>query len=187
MEKEDKQKKHDDEKSEEININKEPKINEEKIEEKKEQIKEKEKEINIDYKDTAMRALADLDNYKKRMEEEKKAFVEFATFNIINDFLPIYNQLQQAITHIPDDQKELGWAKGVIMISNQFKETLKNYNIETYEVVGKNFDHNTMEAIMTEKDDTKNNDVVLKEIEPGYTMNGKIIKYARVVVNKLNN
>lgn len=164
MEKEDKQKKHSEE-------NKETEKN----------------EINIDYKDTALRALADLDNYKKRMEEEKRAFTEFATFNIINDFLPVYNQLQQAITHIPEDQKELGWVKGVVMISNQFKETLKNYNIEGYEVVGKEFDHNTMEAIMTEKDETKENNIVLREIEPGYKMNGKIVKYARVVVNKLNN
>lgn len=164
MEKEDKQKKHSEE-------NKET----------------EKKETNIDYKDTALRALADLDNYKKRMEEEKRAFTEFATFNIINDFLPVYNQLQQAITHIPEDQKELGWVKGVVMISNQFKETLKNYNIEGYEVVGKEFDHNTMEAIMTEKDETKENNIVLREIEPGYKMNGKIVKYARVVVNKLNN
>lgn len=149
--------------------------------------KDETKEINVDYKDTALRALADLDNYKKRMEKEKYDFTEFATFNIINDFLPIYNQLQQAIIHIPDDQKELGWVKGVIMIASQFKELLKNYNIEEYEVIGKQFDHNTMEAIMTDKDETKENNIVLKEIEPGYMMNGKIVKYARVVVNKINN
>lgn len=170
MEKEDKQKKHNNEE-----INKESKNENEK------------KEINIDYKDTALRALADLDNYKKRIEEEKRAFTEFATFNIINDFLPIYNQLQQAIINIPEDQKELGWVKGVMMISNQFKEILKKYNIEGYEVIGKEFDHNTMEAIMTDKDETKENNIVLREVEPGYKMNGKIIKYARVVVNKLNN
>ncbi|HOC96387.1 MAG TPA: nucleotide exchange factor GrpE [bacterium] len=144
------------------------------------------KEVNVDYKDTALRALADLDNYKKRVNEEKEGFVQFATLNIINDFLPIYNQLQQAIAHIPDDQKNIGWVKGVVIIANQFKEVLKSYNIEQYDVIGKEFDHNTMEAVIIEKDNTKPDNIVLKEVEPGYMMNGKIVKYAKVVVNKLN-
>lgn len=159
-------------------------MDKEKKDETKEEKQEETKEVNIDYKDISLRALADLENYKKRADEEGRAFREFATFNIINDFIPTYNQLQQAITHIPEDQRELGWVKGVIMIANQFKEILKNYNVEGYEVINKVFDHNTMEAIITEKDETKEDNIVLKEIEPGYKMNGRIVKHARVVVNK---
>lgn len=162
-------------------------INIEESNEKKEENIQENKENNIDYKDIALRALADLENYKKRAEDEGRAFKEFAVFNVISDFLPVYNHLQQAIVHIPEDQKELGWVKGVAMIANQFKDVLKNYNIEGYDVVGKDFDHNTMEAILTEKDETKKDNIVLKEMDPGYTMNGKIVKHARVVVNKLTN
>ena len=73
------------------------------------------------------------------------------------------------------------------MISNQFKNVLKQYNIEQYDVIGKEFDHNIMEAVMTEKDEKKPDNIVLKEIEPGYKMNGNVVRYSKVIVNKLTN
>ena len=162
----------EEEKNEEVNKLASEQVN--KLENKEEE----KKEVNVDYKDTALRALADLENFKKRVSEENKAFKEFAIYDVIGEFIPVYNHFKKAMLHIPEDQKEVAWVKGIVMIGNQFKEVLKNYNIEGYDVIGKKFDHNTMEAIMTEKDETKEDEIVLKEIEPGYIMNGKIVKHA---------
>ena len=143
-------------------------------------------EKNIDYKDMAARALADLDNFKKRNEEEKQEFRRMATFNVISEFLDIYNNLKQAESFIPNEQKDLGWVKGVTMITLQFKERFKLFGIEEFNTSGKMFDHNTMEAVSTEKDETKEESVVLREISSGFKLGDKVVQHAKVIVNKLN-
>ena len=157
--------------------------NEDNIEEKS--IKQ-EKEVNVDYKDIAARALADLDNFKKRNEEEKQEFRKMASFNVISEFLDIYNNLKQAESFIPEDQKSLGWVKGVVMITAQFKERFSQFGLEEFNSVGKVFDHNTMDAVSTAKDESKEDDVVLKEIGSGFKIGDKVVQHAKVVVNKLN-
>lgn len=146
----------------------------------------KEKEKNVDYKDMAMRALADLQNYKKRIEDENREFKKMLTFDVVSEFLDIYNNLKQAESFIPDDQKEIAWVKGVIMISNQFKDRLVQFGIEEFNCVGCKFDHNTMDATFTECDESKEEDIVLKQITPGFKIGDKIVQYAKVVVNKKN-
>ncbi|MEZ7820989.1 MAG: nucleotide exchange factor GrpE [Patescibacteria group bacterium] len=143
-------------------------------------------EKNIDYKDMAARALADLDNFKKRNEEEKQEFRRMATFNVISEFLDIYNNLKQAESFIPNEQKDLGWVKGVTMITLQFKERFKLFGIEEFNTSGKMFDHNTMEAVSTEKDETKEENIVLREISSGFKLGDKVVQHAKVIVNKLN-
>lgn len=143
-------------------------------------------EINVDYKDMAIRAIADLDNYKKRNEEDKQEFRKMATFNVISEFLDIYNNLKQAEGFIPEDQKELGWVKGIVMITTQFKERFGLFGIEEFNVLGKVFDHNTMDAVFTEKDESKEKDIVLKEISSGFKLGDKVVQHAKVVVNKIN-
>ena len=141
---------------------------------------------NIDYKDMAARALADLDNFKKRNEEEKQEFRRMATFNVMSEFLDIYNNLKQAESFIPNEQKDLGWVKGVTMITLQFKERFKLFGIEEFNTLGKIFDHNTMEAVFTEKDEAKEENVVLREISSGFKLGDKVVQHAKVIVNKLN-
>ena len=176
----------EDDKKENEQINEETiKEEVEKLEKLKLEVDESEKkEINVDYKDIAIRALADLENYKKRIHEENKSFKEFACYNVITDFIPIYNNLKQAISYIPENQRDIAWVKGVVMIGNQFNEMLKNYNIEEFSALNQKFDHNTMDAVMTEKDEEKDEDLVLKEVAPGYKLNGKVVMHAKVVVNK---
>jgi molecular chaperone GrpE len=143
------------------------------------------KEINVDYKDMAARALADLDNFKKRNEEEKQEFRRMATFNVISEFLDVYNNLKQAESFIPADQKDLGWVKGVTMITLQFKERFKLFGIEEFDTLGKIFDHNTMEAVFTDKDETKEDNIVLREISSGFKLGDKVVQHAKVIVNKI--
>ncbi len=148
---------------------------------------ESKKTEDVDYKDIAMRAIADLQNYKKRVQEENQEFKKLLTFDVVSEFLDIYNNLKQAESFIPDDQKEVAWVKGVVMISNQFKDRLMQFGIEEFNCVGQKFDHNTMEAVFTESDESKEEDVVLKQIAPGFKIGEKIVQFAKVVVNKKAN
>ncbi len=169
------------EKKEEKNNIKEDEI----VSEEQKNNEEQKEEKNVDYKDIAMRAIADLDNFKKRNEEEKQEFRKIMSFNVVSEFLDIYNNLKQAESYIPENQKDLGWVKGIVMIVGQFKERFNQFGIEEFSCIGQKFDYNTMDAVSTEKDETKEEDVVLKEISSGFKMGEKVVQHAKVIVNKI--
>ncbi len=141
-------------------------------------------EVNVDYKDRYLRAIADLDNYKKRVDKERDEIRNISKFYIVSEFLSLYNNLKQAEGFIPKEMNKENWVIGIKMIADQFEKKLKEMGIEVEHTEGKKFDHNSMEAVSTEKDDSKKEDLVLREISPCYKMNGKIIEHARVIVNK---
>ena len=150
-----------------------------------ENIKEKMIEINIDYKDMYFRAIADLDNYKRRISGEQENNRKMARFYVISEFLSLYNSLKQAESFIPKDVEKENWVIGIKMISNQFEKKISEMGVEVEHTVGKKFDHNLMEAISVENDDSKKEDLVLREISPCYKMDGIVIEHAKVIVNKL--
>ncbi len=150
-----------------------------------ENVKEKIMEINIDYKDRYLRAIADLENYKKRVDKERDEMRNISKFYVVSEFLSIYNNLKQAEAFIPEEMYNENWVVGIKMIADQFEKKLSEMGIEVEHTEGKKFDHNSMEAVSTEANKEKEEDLVLREISPCYKMNGKIIEHARVIVNKI--
>ena len=97
-----------------------------------------------------------------------------------------------ALAHQPDvsscaaeDQKLIQqWAEGVQSIYNQLFDVLKKSGLERIEALGKNFDPSTMEAVEQKNVEGKKDDEVVEEVLAGYQLNNKIIRTARVIVNK---
>jgi molecular chaperone GrpE len=142
-------------------------------------------EVNVDYKDMYLRAIADLDNYKKRVDKERDEIRSISKFYVVSEFLSLYNNLKQAESFIPEDIQKENWVVGIKMIADQFEKKLSEMGIEVEHAEGKKFDHNSMEAVSTETDESKEDDLVIREISPCYKMNGKIIEHAKVIVNKI--
>jgi len=129
------------------------------------------------------RTQADFENFRKRTNEELLKRELNGKLNVILDLIPVFDNFDRAYEHIPDEDKEKDWVIGIIAIEKQFQSILNNMGIEKYHVKGKKFDPETAEAIMT-VESKKPEETILEELEPGYKMGEKIIRYARVKVSK---
>lgn len=126
----------------------------------------------------SQQALADLQNYKKRSEEEKTKFVAFANATLITNMLPILDNVERAIANVPTDgNKE--WNDGIVAIFKQMEEILKTHGLETITTTEQNFDPNLHEAVMTEEGPA---DKIIRELEKGYKIADRVIRRSKVVV-----
>ncbi len=127
----------------------------------------------------SQQALADLQNYKKRSEEEKAKFVSFANATLISMLLPTLDNLERATAIVPEDSASKEWTNGIIAIFKQLEETLKTQGLATIVTADQQFDPNLHEAVMTEAGPT---DKIMKEMEKGYKIADRVIRRSKVVV-----
>ncbi len=122
------------------------------------------------------RALADYQNLLKQNAKEREEFIKYAVSDFLQDILPVYDHLKMSLIGLNDEENKNAWVQGVKHVLKQFKDVLEARGIEEIKTVGANFDHNTMEAI----DGT--GEKVKQEVMPGYKLNGKVIRPAKVIV-----
>lgn len=119
------------------------------------------------------RALADYNNLEKRTAEEKENFLTLVKIQVIESFLPFFDNLEKIQEHSDDE--------GLRIVIKDLKNTLKNMGVEEIDALGKDFDHNTMEAMELKKGE-KNK--VLEIYQKGYLLNGNLLRPAKVVVGQ---
>ena len=131
---------------------------------------------------------AELINYRKRKDEEVSNLLKFANKDLILELIPALDNFERAIklddTNLNDELSK--FLAGFKMIYSHLSETLKKYGVEEIETIGKVFDPNVHEALMTKTDPNKPNEEVLECLLKGYTLKGKVIRAAKVVVNKID-
>ena len=150
--------------------------------EKIENIKKKLLEASIkieELTEATKRSMADLQNYKKRVEEEKKAFVKFASASVFLEILPVFDSFERAQEHLPEELAENDWVKGIQSIIKQFEQIMQQYKITKMKTVGENFDPNFHEAIASGPGEK---DVILEELESGYLIEDQTLRPAKVKV-----
>jgi molecular chaperone GrpE len=127
----------------------------------------------------SQQALADLQNFKKRSEEEKIKFVAFANATLITELLPILDSIDRATAHLPQEPAVREWVDGIVNIFKKLTETLSTRGLEIIPTDSQAFDPNLHEAVMTENGP---HDQIIKELEKGYRMGDKVLRRARVTV-----
>lgn len=130
-------------------------------------------------KEALARSMADLKNFRRRSEEEKASFVKFANAQLLKSLLPIFDNLNRSVDHLPEALKEDNWAKGVVHVHADLMKTLEGLGIEKMKTVGEALDPNCHEALMS---GPGQKDVIIEEFEAGYVMNGEVVKPAKVKV-----
>ncbi len=125
------------------------------------------------------RAMADLQNFKRRNEEEKASFVKFANAEMLKSILPVLDNLDRSVSHLPEDLKGNEWAKGVTQIHAELLKTFEKLNITKIKTVGEKLDPNKHEALMAGPGEK---DTVVEEFEPGYMIADEVVKVAKVKV-----
>lgn len=134
-------------------------------------------------KSLLQRTQADFVNFRRRNEEDRTKFAQFASSDIIEQILPVLDNFHLAAKHVPVEIIDNNWVKGIQAVEKQLEQILAINGLEKLEVVGKEFDPNNAEAVGEEKNTEKENHVVLKEEAPGYLLNGKMLRPAKVIVN----
>ena len=148
---------------------------------------EEELEIKIkEATDKYLRLYSEFDNFRKRTQKEKIELYKTAGEEVISAILPVMDDFERAQKAMEESNDIQGVKDGIKLIHDKLVNILKQKGLEAVEsAVGKDFDVENHEAITqipapTEKEKGK----VLDEVEKGYQLNGKVIRYAKVVVGQ---
>jgi molecular chaperone GrpE len=147
-------------------------------------LEEKEKEAAANY-DKYLRAVAELDNYRKRAAREKTDIIKYGKEDIIRDILPFVDSLDRALEHDTGDIQT--FKNGVALIQEQLLSCLKKHGVEKIETTGLNFDPNFHEALMQMESDQHEDNKIVSEMERGYLLNGRLLRPSKVCVCKKTN
>ncbi len=141
----------------------------------KEDVKEEpEEDENVKY----LRLMADFQNYKKRVEKEKKDLYAYANEIIMNELLTVLDNFERALGH--DDGE--GFKEGIEMIFKQLGDVLEKSGLAEIPAMGEDFDPQKHNAVMTEDTDEYESGKVSEVMQKGYTLNGKVIRPSMVKV-----
>ena len=142
---------------------------------------------NADLKDKLLRTLAELENTRRISVEEKEKTLKFATTSIVKDLIPIMDIFYKAIDDAKDrenDEYFKSFYDGIEMTFNEFKKLFDKNKIERLFPVGEKFDPNLHEAIAHIEKEGVESGVIIEVMQPGYTLNGRVVKPAMVAVSK---
>lgn len=130
--------------------------------------------------ETAQRAAADFQNFKRRTEEEKSGLRIFANLQFLQAIFPVIDNFQRAFQHIPESLTNDEWVKGVYAIEKQFTLTLAALGLSEIPCeLGSKFDPHLHEAV-TQGPGAK--DTILECLEKGYLFNTMVVRPAKVKV-----
>ena len=131
-------------------------------------------------KDRYMRLAAEYDNYRKRTAREKESLWQDAKADTILKFLPVYDNLSRAAAVEGDDDNP--HKQGLIKIFQQYQEILKAVGVTEIDAQGQTFDPEKHNAVNHIDDEQYGENTVSQVFQPGFMMNGKVIRHAVVQV-----
>ena len=133
--------------------------------------------------DKYLRLYSEFDNYRKRTVKERSELSKTAGEDIFKSILPVMDDFERAMRSIADAKDIKAVEQGVVLIYNKLKNTLTNKGLEPMESLGQPFDSEVHEAITNIPAPSEDlTGKVVDEVEKGYMLNGKIIRFAKVIV-----
>lgn len=148
------------------------------------------KKLCDEYLNGWKRAKADLINFKKDTEKRQQEFNDFIIADIILELLPIHNNFKRALNIVPknlgDEQIAISgnkaWLEGIKHVKSQLDKFLENRGVSEIKTIGEKFNPELHEAVGKRKVNGARPDIIVEECSAGYTLNGRVIMAARVIV-----
>jgi len=131
-------------------------------------------------------AQAELINYRKRKDEEVTNKMKFANMDLILELLPVLDNFERALSMKNQTPEFDKYIDGFRIIYTHLVDTLKKFGVEEIEALGVEFNPDLHEALMIGEDKDKAEDLILEVFAKGYTLKGRVIRHAKVRVNKIN-
>ena len=130
--------------------------------------------------DKYLRLAAEYDNYRKRTAKEKESLYTDAKIDTVKALLGVYDNLERGLAQYGDEESP--HRKGLEMVFNQFKESLKKLGVETMDAVGQPFDPEKHNAVMHIEDESCGENTVVEVLQQGFMLGDKVLRFAIVKV-----
>lgn len=128
------------------------------------------------------RVHADFVNFRRRSDDERAQLRDQAKIGVMMQLLPLIDNLDRALTHLPQELEDNQWAKGVGQLAKQFSGILKELGIEEIQAAGQPFDPHLHEAVSY--DDGEGEEIVEAELQKGYKLGDQVIRHSMVRVGR---
>jgi molecular chaperone GrpE len=133
-------------------------------------------------RDQLLRTAAEFDNYRKRTERERRDLIEAASANLIEEVLPVVDDLERALEAADDEPGAAAYRRGVELIHRRLVDLLRRRGVEPLDVVGQDFDPAWHEAVAREPLGDHRDGEITAEIRRGYRLGSRLLRPASVKV-----
>lgn len=137
-----------------------------------------------EFYDKFLRAKADLENYRKRVQRERENVQDFAVIDITRGLLPVLDDLDRALNASRDNRHIKHFLKGIKLIEGQLFKVLEDKGVKPIKAAGEAFDPNLHEAVMVDTESDQPDNTVIEELQKGYIYKDKVVRPAKVKVAK---
>ena len=132
-----------------------------------------------DLTDRLKRNMAEFDNFRKRTEKEKSSMYIIGAKDIIEKILPVVDNFERGLAQAPENDP---FADGMEKIYKQLMTTLEGLGVEQIEAVDKEFNPDFHNAVMHVEDESVGDNIVVEELQKGYTYKGFVVRHSMVKV-----
>lgn len=129
--------------------------------------------------DRLKRSMAEFDNFRKRTEKEKASMYIIGAKDIVEKMLPVVDNFERGLAQAPEEDP---FADGMKMIYKQLMTTLDELGVKAIEAEGKEFDPNFHNAVMHVDDESVGDNIVVEELQKGYTYKDFVVRHSMVKV-----
>jgi molecular chaperone GrpE len=136
------------------------------------------------YKDAALRAAADLDNYRKRVSRERDESIKYANAGFLERLIPVLDNFELGLQAARNAPEAVAIVDGLAMVYKQLQDFLANAGVETIDALGQTFDPNLHEALAQEESHEIPEGKVIRQMRRGYRLRDRLLRPANVVVSK---
>ena len=136
-----------------------------------------------EYYDRLLRKTAEFENYRKRVESERRAQADQAVMDLLQELLPVVDDFDRALTVDADDGGS-AYRKGVALIHAKLDDLLRKYGVSGIDAVGADFDPTLHQAVLHEESPGHRDGEVIAELRRGYMIGDRLLRPAMVKVAK---
>lgn len=136
-----------------------------------------------DYRDRLLRTAAEFDNYRKRIERERREHADHAIIGLLQEILLVVDDFDRALA-VEAGEDASAYRKGVELINGKLHDLLRKYNVKPIEALGTDFDPNLHQAVVHEESPDHRDGEVIEELRRGYKVGDRLLRPAMVKVAK---
>ncbi len=129
-----------------------------------------------------LRLVADVENFRKRLEKERTELRDFANESLLKELLPVLDNLELALNHGRDQEACAALVAGVENVLKGFRQVIAKFGVTPIEALGEKFDPTYHNAVMQQEDATVADQTVIQELQKGYLLKNRLLRPAMVVV-----